>query len=93
MIKTSDIEKKIKDNLNPSHVEVVDLRGGDHIQAIIVSSNFEGKSMIEQHKLVYDIFTEEMKSNEIHALTLKTFTPSQWDEVKGSFNKHLGHSI
>ena len=93
MIPTQDIENKIKEKIKTTHLEVIDLRGGDHIQVIVVSQDFENKSLVEQHKIVYDILSGEMKSNEIHALTLKTFLPSQWEKVKGSFKRDLGHAI
>ena len=93
MVSTIEIERKIKEKIHPSHLEVVDLRGGDHIQVIVVSKEFENKSLVEQHKLIYGILQDEMKSNEIHALALKTYSPLQWDKIKGSFTKDLGHSI
>ena len=93
MITISQIEEKIKQSLKTVFVEVVDLRGGDHIQAIVVSPDFEGKTLIEQHKIIYDILSEEMKSNEIHALTLKTYSPSRWEKIKGTFNRDIGHAI
>jgi stress-induced morphogen len=61
-----------------TEAEIVDLTGTqDHYQAIIVSPAFEGKMMIEQHRMVYKLFQTEIDSNEVHALTLKTFTPGQ----------------
>ena len=75
MIALSEIENRIKQNINVNHIEVVDLRGGDHILAIVVSPDFENKSLIDQHKIIYDIFSSEMKSNIIHAFTLKTYSP------------------
>ena len=93
MLTISQIEEKIKQKLKTMFLEVTDLRGGDHIQTVIVSPEFEGKTLVEQHKIVYDIFSNEMKSNEIHALTLKTYSPSQWGKIKGNFSKDLGHAI
>ena len=93
MISIAEIESKIKQRIKTVHLEVIDLRGGDHIQAIIVSSEFEGKSLVEQHKIVYDILANEMKTNEIHALTLKTYSPGQWEKVKPTFKKEIGHEI
>ena len=93
MIPISEIENKIKEKIKTIHLEVIDLRGGDHIQIIIVSPEFENKSLLERHKIIYDILANEMKSNEIHALTLKTYSPTQWQEVKSSFTKELGHQI
>jgi stress-induced morphogen len=62
-----------------TYAEVMDLTGTqDHYQAIVVSPAFEGKIMIQQHRLVLDLVKPEVDSGEVHALTLKTFTPEQW---------------
>lgn len=62
-------------------VELVDLTGTqDHWQAIIVSPSFEGKTMIQQHRMVFDLLKEEVASNEVHALTLRTFSPAQFEK-------------
>jgi len=61
---------------------VVNVEGdGTHFEAIIVSSEFEGKSLIERHKIVYGVLGDAMKER-IHALSLKTFTPEQWENHK-----------
>ena len=75
------IKARIQENLSPSHVEVIDLGGGDHIRAIVVSSRFEGLSLIKQHKLVLDLFRDEINSNDVHALTVKTLTPEQFENL------------
>lgn len=93
MISIKEIESKIKQKIKASHLEVVDLRGGDHIQVIVVSPDFENKSLVEQHKIIYDTLEDEMKTNEIHALTLKTFSPVEWRKVKSVFTRELGHEI
>lgn len=54
---------------------------GTHFDALIVSTEFEGKSLIERHKLVYGVLGDAMKER-IHALSLKTFTPEQWEKNK-----------
>jgi len=53
---------------------------GQHFEAIIVSNEFAGKSRVQQHQVVYRALGDRMKS-EIHALSMKTFTPEQWAEV------------
>ena len=61
--------------------QVSDLTGTqDHYQAVIVSPVFEGKMMIEQHRMVYKLVQSEVDSGEVHALTLKTYTPKQFQE-------------
>ncbi len=65
--------------------EVMDLTGTqDHYQAIIVSPAFEGKLMIQQHRAVFKLVQAEVDSGEVHALTLKTFTPEQYKALVGS---------
>ncbi len=49
---------------------------GRHFEAVIVSQAFEGKSMLQQHKLVYQVLGGKMEK--IHALSMKTLTPAQW---------------
>src|SRR5690606_22625777 len=61
--------------------EIIDLTGTmDHYQAIIVSPAFEGKMMIEQHRMVMKILQSEIDSGEVHALTMRTFTPVQYQK-------------
>ena len=66
------IEKLIKISIPDANVVIEDLRGdGDHYSATVISKTFEGKSKIEQHKMVYDSLQGKM-GNELHALMLKT---------------------
>lgn len=65
-----------------TQVRMVDLTGTqDHWQAIIVSPAFTGKSMVEQHRMVFALFKDEVASNDVHALTLKTYTPEQHERM------------
>lgn len=67
-----------------TEVEVIDLTGTqDHYQAIIISPAFQGKIMIEQHRMVMGILQKEIDSGEVHALTMKTFTPEQYKKYIG----------
>ena len=67
-----DLEKHIKESIPDSTVIIEDLRGdGDHYNATVISKSFEGKTKIEQHKMVYDSLNGKM-GNELHALMLKT---------------------
>lgn len=73
----------IRDSLSVSHVEIFQPRGTDdedHLGAIVVSEEFAGKSLVEQHKLVYDALGDHM-TTDIHALELKTYTPDEYDET------------
>ena len=76
MLLPSQIESIIAKNLDCVFIQV---KGDDgtHFEAIIVSSLFIDKSMIKQHQIVYEALGGMMKK-EIHALSIKTFTPDQW---------------
>ncbi|MCH2542249.1 MAG: BolA/IbaG family iron-sulfur metabolism protein [Alphaproteobacteria bacterium] len=73
MAMTKDnIEELIIQSIPDAKVTIEDLRGdGDHYSAIVVSKSFDGKSMIQQHKMVYESLKGKM-GNELHALELKT---------------------
>jgi acid stress-induced BolA-like protein IbaG/YrbA len=75
------IKERIEKNLETTHVQIQDLGGGDHIRAIVVSPKFKGLPLIRQHKLILDLFVDEINSNEVHALTVKTFTPEQFENL------------
>ena len=66
------IEKFIKEAIPDALVEIQDLAGdGNHYSATVVSSQFSGKSKIEQHKMVYASLKGRI-GNELHALAIKT---------------------
>ena len=67
-----EIEKFIKEAMPDAIVEIQDLAGdGNHYSATVISSQFYGKSKIEQHKMVYNSLKGRM-GNELHALAIKT---------------------
>ena len=67
-----EIEKLIREALPDATIDIQDLAGdGNHYSATIVSSQFSGKSKIEQHKMVYNSLKGNM-GNELHALAIKT---------------------
>ena len=67
-----EIEKLIKESIPDALVEIQDLAGDwNHYSATISSSEFIGKSKIEQHKIVYASLKGKM-GNELHALAIKT---------------------
>ena len=67
-----EIEKHIKEAIPDASIEIQDLAGdGNHYSATIASSQFAGKSKIEQHKMVYSSLKGKM-GNELHALAIKT---------------------
>lgn len=67
----------LKDAGNPTHGHApTDGQGETHFSLMIVSESFTGKSRVERQRMVYDVLQDELKER-IHALTLKTLTPSE----------------
>ena len=92
MDRRSRIERRLCDELEADYVTVVDesrlhaghegaREGGGHFRTVSVSRRFEGKSPVERQRLVYAALAEEM-GREIHALSMQTLTPLQWDEQR-----------
>jgi|TARA_B100001996_G_C18578305_1_gene561232 acid stress-induced BolA-like protein IbaG/YrbA len=77
-METNKISELISSGLKHAHVEVTDTTGGgDHFSATVISDDFEGLSLVDQHQLVYKTLGNYL-TNEIHALQLKTMTRSKW---------------
>jgi stress-induced morphogen len=74
---TDELKDRIETALPGAVARVEDLTGGgDHFRAEVVSERFAGLSRIDQHKLVYEVFGDEV-GGAIHALSIKTSTPDQ----------------
>jgi len=69
------VKSGIEAGLACEHVEVIG--DGQHFQAVIVSAQFDGKSRVQRHQLVYAALGERMRE-EIHALSMRTLTPQEW---------------
>lgn len=79
MVTPESIKQGIGSGLDCEHLEVTG--DGQHFEAVIVSAAFEGKSRIQRHQLVYGALGDRMRQ-EIHALSMRTLTPSEWCETK-----------
>ncbi len=73
--------KSLIEKAMPSAIVEVD-GDGTHFGAIVVSEEFLGKTMVQQHQLVYKALGSKV-GNDIHALTVQTYTPKEWEEKKG----------
>ncbi len=79
MVKPEQVEAMIKAEITDAEVQIRDLTGGgDHYEAIVISAQFSGKSLVKQHQIVYGALKQAMASEAIHALALKTYTPEDW---------------
>lgn len=69
---TDQIQNRLLAHFSGAHVEVVDMTGtSDHIQVFIKSNQFVGKTRMQRHRMVMDVFANELKTGEIHALTIQ----------------------
>jgi stress-induced morphogen len=71
-----ELESMIEAALPGAEVEVIDEGGGDHLRANVVAAQFEGLSRLDQHRLVKAAVRERFDDGAIHALSVKTSTPS-----------------
>ncbi len=71
-----EIKQRIEAGLPESQVEVSG--DGRHFEALVVSPAFAGRSMLEQHRMVYASLGDSFQSEALHALSVKTYTPDAW---------------
>ena len=78
-----EVKARIEDHLVPTSCQVHEFSGGtDHYRVVVVSPAFEGRSLLTRHRLVMDLFQEEIRQGIIHALSLETLTPPEWEQKK-----------
>ena len=91
----SEIESRLHRGLDIEHLDIKDetgehihhknFDGGAHLSAVIVSSSFDGLNLLARHTLVYEVLNDMIKQ-EIHALSMKTYTLREWQEIQGNNN-------
>ena len=86
VLKFEKIHDKCMTELEAEHVECKDFSDsgcdGAKIELIVVSKQFEGVPLLKRHQKVNELFSAELSSNQIHALTMKTWTPQQYASKK-----------
>ncbi len=65
----------IKAGMPDADVEVTG--DGRHFEAVVVSSAFDGKSLVQRHRMVMNTVQQQIASDELHALSIKAYTPDQ----------------
>jgi len=91
MSRAQRIEAHLRDALSPVHVQLTDEshqhsvpEGSEsHFNLLIVSDAFAGKRQVQRHQAVYRALDAELADG-LHALTLKTLTPDEWDSAPGA---------
>ena len=76
MLTAAQLQSYITQHLTCEYIKVMG-DDGTHFEAVLVSSAFLGKSRVQQHQLVYAALGDRMRE-EIHALSMQTYTPEQW---------------
>ncbi|KAJ3323399.1 hypothetical protein HDV06_001919 [Boothiomyces sp. JEL0866] len=75
------LETALKEKVGAIHVEAVDMSDGcgQNFEVIVVSPQFEGKSVLQKHRMVNDAVKDQV--SQLHAFSQKTFTPEKWREA------------
>ena len=76
MLTATQLQSYITQHLACEYIKVLG-DDGTHFEAVLVSAAFLGKSRVQQHQLVYAALGDRMRE-EIHALSMQTYTPEQW---------------
>lgn len=74
------IRLNIAQGMATEHLSVVG--DGRHFEAIVVSEEFAGKSRVQRHQHVFKVLGDRMRDEMIHALSIKTYTPQEWQNQK-----------
>ncbi len=79
MVTPESIQQSIAQGMPTEHLTVAG--DGRHFEAVVVSEVFAGKSRVQRHQLVYQTLGDRMRE-EIHALSMKTYTPQEWENSR-----------
>ncbi|MBX9704492.1 MAG: BolA/IbaG family iron-sulfur metabolism protein [Silvanigrellaceae bacterium] len=76
-----EVKQRIESGLKHTTCYVSEFSGGtDHYSVVVVGDLFEGVHLLKRHRMVLDLFQDEISSGEVHALTIKAWTLKQWKE-------------
>lgn len=74
-----EVKNRIEGGIAGAKAYVSEFSGGtDHYAVTVVADAFEGLTLLKRHRMVMDLFRDEIKTGEVHALTLKLFTNAQF---------------
>ena len=79
MVTPESIKHNIEQGMPVAYLSVTG--DGAHFEAVVVREEFAGKSRVQRHQRVYQTLGDRMRE-EIHALSMKTFTPQEWQEIQ-----------
>ncbi len=78
----TDEMKTVIETAIPTEFVLVESADNVHFYATVVAEKFTEISKMQQHKLIMNLFKDEMANESIHALSIKTFTPTKWAELQ-----------
>lgn len=78
-MRTEEIESLIEAGLPDSQVYVDG--DGTHFNALVICPHFAGKTRIQRQQMVYDTVRAQLLDGTLHALSVKTMTPDEWDKL------------
>lgn len=78
-MQAQEIKQLIESNL-PTSIAHVEGDDGVHFTAVIICSTFTGKNRVQKQQLVYAALGNRIADGTIHAISLKTFTPEEWQQ-------------
>ncbi len=81
MAATEDYAQLIQQHIPEARASVTG--AGGKFEATVISDAFAGKNMLARHRLVYAALDERIKSGELHAVSIRAYTPDEWNEVSG----------
>ena len=75
-MQTETVAELIRAGMPQAQVNVTG--DGSHFEAVVVSAAFAGKSLLQKQRLVMATVKDQIASGELHALSIKTYTPEEW---------------
>jgi acid stress-induced BolA-like protein IbaG/YrbA len=79
---TELLKNHIQKSLENSYLDVRDLTGeGNHLELVVVSEKFRELNRIARQQLIMSLI-KDLWANGLHALTMKTWTPEEWEKQK-----------
>ena len=76
-----DLAKRIEQTIDGAQATVTG--DGSKFEAVVISEAFAGLSQVKKHQMVYRVFSAELASGAMHALTIKAYTPGEWEAAQG----------
>lgn len=80
-----EVKERIESGIDNAECLVSEFSGGtDYYSVVVISDVFEGLASLKRHRIIMDLFKEEMDTGEVHALTIKALTRKQWNEQRSN---------